>query len=161
MMSIVLSHLNLKLSILLIPRYLNIKWILINIEHCSISYICLCQPLKTIMFKRVGISKRILMWRLHNIECRTIIDWHDLTIDLKEDTHKSAMIHERRSNVLLPEFMFYMYSRNGRLYVCTLENRDPLIILHVLYDRQRNFFAKRWFNRIQVNSLFIRTKQNS
>ena len=113
------------------------------------------------MFKRVCISKRILMWRLHNIECRTIIDWHDLTIDLKEDTHKSAMIHERRSNVLLPEFMFYMYSRNGRLYVCTLENRDPLIILHVLYDRQRNFFAKRWFNRIQVNSLFIRTKQNS
>ena len=71
------------------------------------------------------------------------------------------MIHERRSNVLLPKFMFYMYSRNGKLYVCTLENRAHLIILHVLYDRQRNFFAKRWFNRIQVNSLFIRTKQNS
>ena len=60
-----------------------------------------------------------------------------------------------------PKCMFYMCSRNRRLYVCTLENRGPLIILHVLYDRQRNFFAKQWFNRIQVNSLFIRTKQNS
>ena len=54
-----------------------------------------------------------------------------------------------------------MYSKNGKLYVCTLENSVPLIILHVLYDKQRNFFAKRLFNRIQVNSLFIRTKQNS
>ena len=40
----------------------NIVWcqwyypISLNCEHCSISYVCLCQQLKTIMFKHICIS---------------------------------------------------------------------------------------------------------